>query len=173
MRGWWKPVLSGADCRRATACRKKEENCFRALLTYVMRMALAGAGDTAKVNNLSAIIYLSHATSGWGEIMTKLVREFVKVQDHSTLDRLIETLISVRDGLPAQSQDAEIRLQGDDIFGRHLSISYLREQTAEEAECDARYADAYEATRRRQLEELQAELAALEASKVSPLSIAA
>jgi hypothetical protein len=34
-----------------------------------------------------------------------------------------------------------MRLRGDDIFGRKLSISYLRDQTREEAECEARYAD--------------------------------
>lgn len=105
--------------------------------------------------------------------MSKLVREFVQIQDHSALDKLIETLISVRDALPADGGEAEIRMRGDDIFGRHLSISYLRPQTAEEAECDGRYADAYEAARRRQLAELEAELAALDAARSGPLSIAA
>jgi len=64
-------------------------------------------------------------------------------------------------------------MRGDDIFGRHLSISYLRPQTAEEAECDARYADAYEATRRQQLAELQAEIDAIDAARRESLSIAA
>ena len=105
--------------------------------------------------------------------MTKLVREYVQIQDHATLDKLIDTLISIRDNLPAHSRDAEIRMRGDDIFGRHLSVSFLREQTAEEAECDARYADAYEESRRRQLAEVQAELAALETARAGPLSIAA
>ena len=34
-------------------------------------------------------------------------------------------------------------MKGDDIFGRLLSICYFRPQTPEEAECDARYAEAY------------------------------
>lgn len=104
--------------------------------------------------------------------MTKLVREVVEVKDHSSLDQLIETLVSVRDALPDAGGEAEVRLRGDDVFGRHLAISFLRPQTAEEAACDARYADAYEASRRRQLAELQAELAA-HAASAAQLSIAA
>ena len=34
-----------------------------------------------------------------------------------------------------------------DVFGRLLCISYFRPQTAEEAECDARYAEAYRQSR--------------------------
>lgn len=105
--------------------------------------------------------------------MSRLVREFIQIQDHSALDRLIETLISVRDALPSGGGEADIRMRGDDVFGRHLSISYLRPQTAEEAERDARYTDAYEATRRRQLTDLQAELDAFEAARNDRLSIAA
>jgi len=38
-------------------------------------------------------------------------------------------------------------MKGDDIFGRLLCVSYFRPQTAEEAECDARYAEAYRQSR--------------------------
>ena len=70
--------------------------------------------------------------------MTKLLREFVEVPDHASLDEMITLLTALRETLPAGS-DAELRMRGDDVFGRHMAISYLRPQTAEEAACDARY----------------------------------
>ena len=51
---------------------------------------------------------------------------------------LINVLTAVRDNLP-EDAEPELRLRGDDVFGRRLTISYLRELTSEEAECDARY----------------------------------
>jgi hypothetical protein len=77
--------------------------------------------------------------------MSKLVRD------------LIERLVEVRDTLPDAGQ-TEVKMRGDDIFGRHLSISYFREQTAEEAACDERYAEAYRQSRERELDRLQDEL---------------
>jgi hypothetical protein len=35
--------------------------------------------------------------------------------------------------------DPELRMKGDDVFGRRLSISYFRQLTEEEAACEARY----------------------------------
>jgi hypothetical protein len=89
--------------------------------------------------------------------MSKMVKEFVEVKDCASLDALIESLIAVRDSLPAAAEP-EVRMRGDDVFGRRLSISFFRPQTAEEAECDARYADAYRASRQRELDRLQVEL---------------
>lgn len=89
--------------------------------------------------------------------MSRRVKDFVEIGEHGSLDALIEKLIEVRDSLPA-SAEAEVKMRGDDIFGRQLSISYFREQTAEEAECDARYADAYRQSRERELSKLQDEL---------------
>lgn len=70
--------------------------------------------------------------------MERRVKDFVRINDHVSLDRLIEQLTEIRDNLPP-SADAELKIRGDDVFGRHLSISYFRAQTQEEAECDARY----------------------------------
>ena len=78
--------------------------------------------------------------------MVRFVREFVEVEDHAALDQLLETLTALRNSLP-EGAEADIRMQGDDVFGRRLSISYLRPQTAEEAACDARYEHAGRATR--------------------------
>ena len=63
--------------------------------------------------------------------MSRRVKEFIEIEDHSSLEELIAKLIEVRNALPADSE-AELRLRGDDVFGRKLSISYFRDQTAEE-----------------------------------------
>lgn len=89
--------------------------------------------------------------------MSRRVKDFVEIKDYTSLDGLIEKLIEVRDRLPAAAE-AEVKMRGDDIFGRQLSISFFRDQTDEEAECDARYADAYRESRERELSRLQEEL---------------
>jgi len=89
--------------------------------------------------------------------MSRMVKEFVEIKDYESLDALIEKLLAVRGNLPAAAE-AEVKLRGDDVFGRHLCISFLRPQTREEAECDARYASAYRESRERELQRLQEEL---------------
>ena len=70
--------------------------------------------------------------------MTRRIREFVEIADRSSLDEVIDTLVALRNKLPPDS-DPILRMQGDEVFGRRLSISFLRPQTQEEAACDARY----------------------------------
>src|SRR3546814_16616249 len=70
----------------------------------------------------------------------KMIRDFIEVNDHISLDSLIEALTAARAALP-EGAAADVRMKGDDIFGRKLSISYLRPQTAEEAALDERYAE--------------------------------
>ena len=89
--------------------------------------------------------------------MKRRVKEFIEIDDHSSLDELIAKLSEVREGLPAESE-AELRLRGDDVFGRKLSISFFRDQTAEEADCEARYAAACKEAKERELAKLQDEL---------------
>lgn len=89
--------------------------------------------------------------------MSRLVKDFIEIKDYATLDELIERLVAVRDSLPADAE-AEVKMRGDDIFGRQLSISFYRPQTQEEVECDARYAQAYRESRERELSRLQEEL---------------
>ena len=89
--------------------------------------------------------------------MSRMVKDYIQIGDFTTLDTLIERLTELRDGLPAGAE-AEIRIRGDEVFGRHLSIGYLRPQTAEEAECEARYANAYQQSRELELSRLQDEL---------------
>ena len=73
--------------------------------------------------------------------MSRLVRDFVEVEDQVSLDRMIDLLSAARDQLPEGAEDASVRMQGDDVFGRRLTVSFLRPQTAEEAARDARYGD--------------------------------
>ncbi len=72
--------------------------------------------------------------------MRTRVKDFIEVSDHTSLDRLITTLVAIRDSLPADA-DPELRMRGDDVFGRRFSIAYFRELTAEEVALDAKYND--------------------------------
>ena len=73
--------------------------------------------------------------------MSRRVKDFIEISEYTSLDRLIDYLKTIRDNLPDDSE-AELRLKGDDFFGRRLTISYTRELTAEEAERETRYAGA-------------------------------
>ncbi len=89
--------------------------------------------------------------------MKRRVKEFIEIDDHASLDELIAKLSEVRASLPPEAE-AELRLRGDDVFGRKLSISFFRDQTAEEAACEKRYANACKEAREKELARLQAEL---------------
>jgi hypothetical protein len=68
-----------------------------------------------------------------------MIKDFVEVGDHTSLDALIARLTEIRDALPP-SAEAEIRVRGDDTYGRHLCIGFMRPLTPEEAACEGRYA---------------------------------
>jgi hypothetical protein len=89
--------------------------------------------------------------------MSRRIKEFVDIGEHVSLDELIGKLAEVRDRLPEDSE-AELRLRGDEVFGRRITISYLRDQTAEEAEIERRYAEAQKDANERELARLQQEL---------------
>jgi len=89
--------------------------------------------------------------------MSRRVKEFVDIADHASLDELIEKLRELRDGLP-EDAEAELRLRGDEVFGRRITVSYFRAQTEEEAECERRYAEEQREAKERELERLQQEL---------------
>jgi predicted ArsR family transcriptional regulator len=71
--------------------------------------------------------------------MSRMIKDYVQIGDHASLDSLIERLAEIRDKL-APGAEAELRVRGDDVFGRHLCIGFLRSLTAEEASCEGRYA---------------------------------
>ena len=88
--------------------------------------------------------------------MSRRVKQFIDISDFASLDDLIAKLQSVRDSLPGFAE-AELRMKGDDIFGRKLSISFMREQTSEEAHYDERYGEAIRAAQQRALNPPQEE----------------
>jgi hypothetical protein len=70
--------------------------------------------------------------------MRTRVKDFIEISDHTSLERLITTLVAIRDSLP-ESAEPELKMRGDDVFGRRLSISYFRELTPKEAELHDKY----------------------------------
>ena len=89
--------------------------------------------------------------------MSRRVKEFIDISDHKSLDELIGQLTEVRDQLPEDSE-AQLKLRGDEVFGHRLTISYFREQTDEEAECERRHIEAAREAKEKELERLQQEL---------------
>jgi hypothetical protein len=70
--------------------------------------------------------------------MPRLVRDTIEVRECDSLDLLLERLTAVRETLP-DPQSARVRLRGDDVFGRLITIRYLRPLTPEEAAMEKRY----------------------------------
>jgi hypothetical protein len=71
--------------------------------------------------------------------MSRMVKDYIEVGEHVSLDALIDRLTALRDSLP-DGAETELQVRGDDVFGRHLCIGFLRAQTAEEIEVEERYA---------------------------------
>ena len=71
--------------------------------------------------------------------MPRRVKDFIDISEYTSLDALIGYLETIRDNLPADCE-AELKIRGDDVFGRRLTITYFREQTPDEAELEAKYA---------------------------------
>src|SRR5437868_14471882 len=67
------------------------------------------------------------------------VKDFIDISEYTSLTDLIRYLETIRDNLPAEHQ-AELKIRGDEVFGRRLTITYFREQTPEELELETKYA---------------------------------
>jgi len=89
--------------------------------------------------------------------MSRRVKDYIDIANHKSLDELIASLSELRDALP-EGAEAELKLRGDEVFGHRITIAYFRDQTAEEAELERRYAEADKASKEKQLEQLQQEL---------------
>ncbi|MGZ2411683.1 phage-related protein [Sphingomonas sp. F9_3S_D5_B_2] len=87
--------------------------------------------------------------------MPRRVKDFIEISEYTSLEDLIRYLKTIRDSLPPE-HEAEIKIRGDEVFGRRLTISYLRDQTAEEAELEARYSKAGQDTE--EIERLRSQL---------------
>jgi uncharacterized protein with von Willebrand factor type A (vWA) domain len=73
--------------------------------------------------------------------VARRVKDFIEISEHTSLDDLIRFLQTIRDSLPPDAEP-ELKIRGDDIFGRRLTISFLRELTPEEAALEAKYTNA-------------------------------
>ena len=71
--------------------------------------------------------------------MPRRVKDYIDISEFTSLDALIRYLQTIRDNLP-EGCDAEMKIRGDEIFGRRLTITYFREQTPDEIALEARYA---------------------------------
>ena len=90
-------------------------------------------------------------------MMGRRVKDFVEISDYTSLDALINVLTAIRDSLPEEAEP-ELKLRGDDVFGRRLTITYLRELTSEEADCETRYTGAVVSPADAEIDELRARL---------------
>lgn len=70
--------------------------------------------------------------------MPRRVKDFIDISEYTSLDDLIRYLETIRDNLPPEHH-AELKIRGDEIFGRRLTITYFREQTADEVELESKY----------------------------------
>jgi hypothetical protein len=71
--------------------------------------------------------------------VARRAKDFIEISDYTSLDALIRFLETIRDNLP-EDCEPELKMRGDDVFGRRLTITYFRELTPEEESLDARYA---------------------------------
>ncbi|HEU5286626.1 MAG TPA: hypothetical protein VFU20_09005 [Sphingomicrobium sp.] len=70
--------------------------------------------------------------------MPRRVKDFIEISEYTSLDDLIRFLETIRATLPPDSE-AELKIRGDEVFGRRLTITFLRGLTDEEASLEARY----------------------------------
>ena len=70
--------------------------------------------------------------------MPRRIKDFIDISEYTSLDDLIRYLQTIRDNLP-EGCEAELKIRGDEVFGKRLTIQYSREQTPEEAELEAKY----------------------------------
>lgn len=70
--------------------------------------------------------------------MPRRVKDYIDISEYTSLDDLIRYLETIRDNLPPE-HEAELKIRGDDVFGRRLTITYLRDRTEDETELDAKY----------------------------------
>lgn len=89
--------------------------------------------------------------------MPRRVKDYIDISEFTSLDTLIRYLETIRDNLPAEC-GAELKIRGDEIFGKRLTITYFRELTPEEMELEARYAAPGDPGEEARLAELQSKL---------------
>ena len=75
-----------------------------------------------------------------------MVREYIEIQAADSLEALIERLAEVKRGIPPDARPEQVSLRGDDNFGRHILVTYLRPERPDELAAPIRareFADAW------------------------------
>lgn len=75
-----------------------------------------------------------------------MVREYIEIQAADSLEALIERLTQVSQSIPADAKPERVSLRGDDNFGRHILVTYLRPERPDELAAPVRareFADAW------------------------------
>jgi len=85
------------------------------------------------------------------------VKDFIDISEFTSLDDLIRYLETIRESLPP-GHEAELKIRGDDVFGRRLTITYFRELTPEEIELEQKYASPDEIEEDATIEQLKRKL---------------
>jgi hypothetical protein len=67
-----------------------------------------------------------------------MVREFFEIAGHNSIEQLIARLELVKAAIPAGSGEEQVRVRGDETFGHHILVTYLRPETHEEKESAVR-----------------------------------
>lgn len=70
--------------------------------------------------------------------MARRAKDFIEISDYTSLDSLIRYLETIRDNLP-EDCEPELKMRGDDVFGRRLTITYFRQLTPEEQALESKY----------------------------------
>lgn len=63
-----------------------------------------------------------------------MVREFVEVSGNTSIEDLIARLTAIKAQMPSDAGEEQVRVRGDEVFGHHILVTYLRPETAEETE---------------------------------------
>lgn len=75
-----------------------------------------------------------------------MVREYVEIQAADSLEALIERLAEAKQSIPPDAKPEQVSLRGDDNFGRHILVTYLRPERPDELAAAVRakeFADAW------------------------------
>ena len=89
--------------------------------------------------------------------MPRRVKDFIDISEYTSLDDLIRYLETIRDNLP-DGHEAELKIRGDDVFGRRLTVTYFREQTPDEMQLEAKYSVGSGGEEDRTIEQLRRKL---------------
>ena len=67
-----------------------------------------------------------------------MVREYIEIGACDCVETLIRRLAEVKRAMPPGAGPEQVQLRGDDNFGRHILVTYLRPERSEELEAAQR-----------------------------------